>query len=487
MVEGSVPRSALGTLVRFRTVFGGRSLQLSGLRKLSTEFLGVSAVIMIVVMISAGYAITTIVSRDAVRGTALSSALFLQAMMGEHVGGTTIDGSLSDEAVAELDELFATQSFRQRFPYMEIWSPTATVLYSNSKELIGRQFAPPPGLTRALGGEVAAEYTDLLAGEHTSRGFDTAFLEIYVPLRAGDGSVAAIAEIHEQAEPLRAQLRHLTTITWLIVIGSTSLIGASLFGVVRRGERIIGEQQANLRDRVAEAEQQAAINRELRERIRKASIRVSSLNEGFLKRIGADLHDGPTQLLSLSVLQAGSLRQRHDPDKRDPSFETLVTTLRDAAADIRAVSKGLLIAEASDGTLLAILEQARLAHELRTGASVAAQYEGFDIVLPPVLTSCAYRFVQEGLNNAHRYSNGGFQAIAGRLVGGELVLSIVNEIAHGPSDAAVRHDHGLGLVGLRSRAETLGGKVTFNQIAPDRARLELMININDDAFDLPHQ
>jgi signal transduction histidine kinase len=457
-------------------------VRVTGPRKLSSEFLSVGGLIMVAVMIVAGYAITSIVSRDAVRGTAVSSALFLQAIMGEHVAPLVGQGRFSGDAVDELNALFATESFRQRFPYLEIWSPDATVIYSNSPSLIGQQFPAPAGLRRALTGEVAAEYTDLTAGEHTIRGFERSFLEIYVPLRASDGSVVAVAEIHEAAEPLEAQLRRLTTITWAIVAGSTLLIGVSLFGVVRRGGRKIEEQERDLRDRVDEAERRAAENRELRDRVRKASVRVSELNEGFLKRIGADLHDGPTQLLSLSVLQASALRERHDRDTTDDGFATLLQTLDEATQDIRGISRGLLVAETADETLLSVLERARHAHEIRTGVKVDASFEGLAVVLPPVITSCAYRFVQEGLTNAHRHSGGGSQAVSGRLVDGELTLVVENEIAHAGSPRAVRPEHGLGLVGLTSRAETIGGRVTFERPGGSHARLEMTINIHDDIF-----
>ncbi|TIR45109.1 MAG: sensor histidine kinase, partial [Mesorhizobium sp.] len=45
-----------------------------------------------------------------------------------------------------------------------------------------------------------------------------------------------------------------------------------------------------------------AQNRMLRLRVQRASQRATALNERYLRRIGADLHDGPAQLVALAAL-----------------------------------------------------------------------------------------------------------------------------------------------------------------------------------------
>ncbi len=450
-------------------------------RSLSGRFLVVGGIVMIIVMLAAGMLITSIVSRDAIKGTAASTALFMQAISGEFVSELASSHPLPPSAVVELDALFAADSFRQRFPYLEIWSPEGRVIYSNSSGLIGHNFAPPPGLLRAMKGEIAAEYTDLDAEEHTIRGFKTQFLEIYCPLRTRDGRVVAVAEIHESAEPLREQLGRLTRTSWGVVAGATLLIGASLFGVVYQGSRTIERQETVLRQRVLEAERVSEQNRALRDRVRRASARLSEVNERFLRRIGADLHDGPTQLLTLAMLQASQLAELKDEDQRQKRVNTLIRTIEEGVKDLRGIAKGLLMPQVPGQSLKAVLTEAARAHEARTQTTVKVDLDALDRAMPDAVTACVFRFVQEGLANAYHHSSGVGQEVIGSLRDHSLVIAVLNDAGSRKEPSAMA-DRGLGLIGLRSRVESLGGTVVFGIGADQRARLEMQINIADEVL-----
>lgn len=458
-------------------------LRLQSPRSLSAQFVMAGGLLMVVVMLVAGYLINAVVARDAVHATAASTALFMHAITGDVVAELTDAPKLSPRAIEKLDELFVTTSFRERFPYLEIWSTDGTVIYSNSRELIGQRFDPSDGLLRALKGDVASEYTDLSAREHSMRAFDRRFLEIYTPLRTPDGSVVAVAEIHEFAEPLQRQLAYLTRITWAVVAGSTLLIGLSLFGLVHRGSTTIERQKMALRERIQDAERAAETNRSLRDRVRRAAVRVSELNEDFLKRVGADLHDGPIQLLSFATLQASHLRSIAEPEKREDAVRTLLKILDDASRDIRSLSKGLLMPEVTGLTLKKILMEAVTAHEARTGTTVHAALEGADVVVPPAVTACSYRFLQEGLNNAYRHSlDGSEPRVVAAMHENVLSISVMNEVGN-PREPNFRvADRGLGLRGLRSRVESLGGSVSFEASREKGARLEMRLNVSDEIF-----
>jgi signal transduction histidine kinase len=79
------------------------------------------------------------------------------------------------------------------------------------------------------------------------------------------------------------------------------------------------------------------------------------------------------------------------------------------------------------------------------------------------LRICVYRFVQECLNNASRHAGGAQQAVSLRNSDGQIQLSVTNGTgiatapASSPSGAG-----GLGLVGLRERVESLGGRFEFS-------------------------
>lgn len=68
---------------------------------------------------------------------------------------------------------------------------------------------------------------------------------------------------------------------------------------------------------------------------------------------------------------------------------------------------------------------------------------------------CIYRFVQEGLANAHRHAGGAGQKVRSAIAAGRLTLEV--------SDTGSGFDPGrtragaLGLAGLRQRINSLGG------------------------------
>ena len=79
--------------------------------------------------------------------------------------------------------------------------------------------------------------------------------------------------------------------------------GLALYGIVRAGSNTIERQEAALRAQVAESRRIAALNRDLGERVMRASARATASTERTLRRIGADLHDGPAQYVALAAMR----------------------------------------------------------------------------------------------------------------------------------------------------------------------------------------
>src|SRR5205809_555232 len=85
-----------------------------------------------------------------------------------------------------------------------------------------------------------------------------------------------------------------------------------LGGIVRRGGQTIAAQQAELRDKVAQLTALLAQNEALSSRVRTTSARTTALNERFLQRISAELHDGPAQDLAFALLRLDSIAAPSD-------------------------------------------------------------------------------------------------------------------------------------------------------------------------------
>lgn len=76
-----------------------------------------------------------------------------------------------------------------------------------------------------------------------------------------------------------------------------------IFGVVRRGSRTIDVQRRQLGDKATELSAFAVQNAQRHNNVRRAAARTTALNERFLRRISADLHDGPGQDLALALMR----------------------------------------------------------------------------------------------------------------------------------------------------------------------------------------
>jgi len=432
---------------------------------------------MLLAMIVEGLFTAEIISRNVIDRKAATTALFMDSFLSPLNDYLAADGALPVSKRAELDRLLGRDDFESRFPHLEIWKEGGVVAYSRSPELIGRTFDPPAGLVAALAGEVSAHYTDLEADEHEARGFTSRYLEIYAPIREHlTGRIIAVAEIHEVTEPLDGKLWRLRLSSWLARIGATALIMAGLFWIVHRGNRIIMVQQDQLRERMADLERTSRHNRVLRERVQRASGRVAELTERYLRGLGADLHDGPAQLVGLAALKVEHVRRAATDVERERELLALESVLEDANSDIRAISKGLMLPEIEELPLEDVVRRAARAHERRTGTIVAVRCADVIPSPPPALKICAYRFVQEGLSNAFRHAGGNGQAVDCTVEGTVLRLSVEDRGCPGTVRPA-GPDSGLGLAGLRERVESLGGTFRMDKAPDGGTRVEMTMNV----------
>ena len=259
---------------------------------------------------------------------------------------------------------------------------------------------------------------------------------------------------------------------------SSSLSAALLYGIVKQGSDTIVRQEAALTRQVGELTSLVDHNAALSERVLSAAERTTTLNERSLRRVSADLHDGPGQMLSLALLRLDSMRDRAAAG-RAPTPEELAeveTVLREAMSDMRSIAAGLRLPELASLDARAIAERAVSDHERRSGTHVEL---AIDDAVPSTVSLpvkiALFRALQEALSNATRHGGGAgirVQLGRGRDDGERLSLEVADD-GSGFDPAELETSQGLGLAGIRERAELLGGGFTVESAPGSGTRLRV--------------
>lgn len=85
---------------------------------------------------------------------------------------------------------------------VKVWAPDGLILYSDSLELIGGQFALSQLAVAAFDGEVATHISDLEDPAHATERAHGQLIEVYVPVIAQDGSVTMVVEVEQRLDSL---------------------------------------------------------------------------------------------------------------------------------------------------------------------------------------------------------------------------------------------------------------------------------------------
>ena len=452
---------------------------------LTTQFLVAGSIVLLMGMIAIGYWVTREIEEGVTRNTAAATALYMESFIAPRVQELGETNRVSPATQRELDKLFMDSKLANRIVSVKIWKEGGLIAYSSHPSIMGQSFPITNELRKAWTGQVSAEFGDLGDEEDApERAGGKPLLEIYSPIREiSTGRIIAVGEFYENADELERNLFRARVESWLVVAGATLLMMLALSGIVVRGSRTIERQRAQLQLRVEELSALLNQNRELRNRLQISSNRVAEINERYLRRIGADLHDGPAQLISFALLRLDSLRstlRKLHPDRTDSDdFTSIHDALREAMGEIRELSAGLTLAKLEEMSPLSVLKEIVSAHEKRTETAVTLRVESIPEDLPVPLKISVFRFVQEALNNAYRHGKGIDQTVTCRFADGQLELEVADG---GPGfdpgkTFGYGEDSGLGLIGLRERIESLGATLHVQSALGKGANLTMKCNV----------
>ena len=407
-----------------------------------------------------------------VHSTANTTALYMESFIGPLIQDLATSDHLAPQHADAIAQLLYMTPLGRRVVSFKIWTQGAKVVASSDAAIIGRTFPGSEDIKQAWAGQVVAIFDKLDEDENRAeQALGLPLLQIYAPIRSHrTGDVIAIAEFYENATQLKADLSKARLTSWLAVVLVMMAIGSCLFAIVLRGSRIIDRQLVDLSD-------MAARNVTLRLKVQGAAARFSQLNDQALRRIGADLHDGPAQLMGFAALRLDALRREANPQAQT-EIDSIEGAVREAMQEIRNISRGVSLPDIERRPLADVIQGLVDAHAARTQSEVRLTLAvPPDHDLPIAVKICVGRVVQEGLTNAWRHAAGQGQEVAVVEADATLIVSVrdagpglpyrVGRVVQGAPIT------GLGLAGLAGRVESLGGLLSLGDRLDRRQGAEL--------------
>ncbi len=178
-------------------------------------------------------------------------------------------------------------------------------------------------------------------------------------------------------------------------------------------------------------------------------------------RIARELHDVLAHSLSQINVQAsvGLHLMGKQPDKAAEALASIKETSKTALDEVRSVL-GVLRAEGGQDPTAPLVPEPDLSRLPGLAASVTSQGVEVDLDVqvddaPKALQLAIYRIVQESLTNVVRHAHATRATVTVALDGSDFVVTIADDGAGVAPNASL--DSGRGVLGMRERAELLGG------------------------------
>ena len=416
---------------------------------------------MLVAMVWVGSWVSHRIEQAALQNFAIVAANYVESFVSPITQDLADGDELSEPAQQAMIEIFSGVALSERIVSYKIWKKDGLIVHASDPSLAGQKFEPSDDLKAAWQGQVSASFGDLNDLEDATEALlGVPLLEVYSPIHeVFSGEIIAVAEFYERADALQIELSDARRTTWLVVGSAFVASGLLLIGIVKTGGRTIETQRGALRAQLAASEELAAQNNTLRRRAITANLRATAQMEQTVRRVGSDLHDGPAQHLSFAALRLDSAFGKNgSPDTR----QDIRTSIDRALEEIRAISRGLALPELEDLDMAALVRRAVTERETQSGHKVDLRFEGSE---PQALSYteklCVYRFLQEGLSNALRHGNveTAVVTVFGSPEGVRVEIRDTGGGFNVSDRVRLNTAGGQGLIGLKDRAESIGGSL----------------------------
>jgi signal transduction histidine kinase len=424
----------------------------------------------VLIGVTLGWLLANQMERSALQQEAVSAADVVSIHLGPFLRAEDFAGAPAFERYALIDQLVRERILSQHIVRVKLWNSGGLLVYSNDPSAIGQYFPMSEDLVAALDGEVANEISNLSKDENlTERGTFPRLMEIYVPVRLGDGDVVGAYEIYHDLEVVTPRILDAQRFLWGSLVLGFGVLYLALFDQVRRASQELRRQSQEL----ASVEARRAMDR---------------LKSEFVAIVSHELRTPLTALVGFADL----LRTDDgDPEERREWIEMLhegaerLGHLVEELLDVSRIEEGRLELNRRPLDLRSVVEKVSATFQSKATEHVIERQYAAD--LPPVLADPdkLAQVLTNLVSNAIKYSpEGGLVKLSVDADDGALHLRVIDQGLGLPPDAlqAVferfhrledesRQDipgSGLGLYITRHLVELQGGRIWAESPGPSK-------------------
>lgn len=434
---------------------------------LSEEFAVASSIVLLLGSLIIGWWVAWSIERVVIQQTALTTTQFQDSFVSHLIGEMSDADSLDQDSIDLLENFDQNSPVGRQIAYLNLWGKKGQLLYSSDLSQIGKVLPLRTEITSAWRDRISwglVNPNDIEYAVFNRKKGD--LVEVFSPIhQARSDHILAVAEIYLYTDALHAQIFRSQVYSWGLVIGITLSMFLLLYLIVRRGSQTITAQQQTMKLQLIQLTELLNSNNKLHQSVKQASSRTAEINESFLRRISAELHDGPAQALGYALLRLNSifkscckkLKNTENEATILKDREDLRTVLADALDEIRNLASGMAMPELNDLNLKQLIQRVTSIHEQRSKTKVDLDIEKPQDEIPLSLKIGLYRLIQEALTNAYHHGQGINQRVQLRKDNEELVVQISDD---GPGFEFSIHslqERHLGLAGMKERVLSLSG------------------------------
>ena len=449
--------------------------------RLVLRFAAASLVAFLVIGAVVSQAMVNSVRRRAEDHAEFHARYMVDSVLAPAVGGIDLTRPVAGHDLAVINELVHDRILSDgRTVRVKIWSPGATVLYSDDRSLIGRTFPDErAGFAEVMEGHIENEISDLNAAENIrERPLADKLFQTYVPLRPSPGArPVAIAEVYQDYSAIQAEIDVLVRTLAVTFAVGLAVLYALLLPIAFGASRMLRRRNERLREQAERLEEHLS-----REQETVAELR--HLNQMQTDFVAAASHELRTPLTGI-IGYLRTLRRSEALDDPSAAAEFLAAAERQATRLAFLVQNILSTAHLEDSSHPAEISEflfdelmARVLSDLPAGAErVRIHTEGS----PTVRTDREqlHEVLLNLVENAVKCSPGNEPIdVDADVTNGELVVRVrdhgvgidpadqpaIFERFHQLDQSATRQFGGLGL-GLhlsRKLVEGLGGSISVD-------------------------